>query len=649
MPHPTIEDTNNTGTEQIDDKEKKPLEEMNLTDMTEDQQKEIVQAWVKKFKRSEEHRRPFLANWLRFYKLYRALREKTNYAYDTSLMPPIAFEIIETVKPRIAAANINTHIIPREESDVENPSLTAWEDLVQYDFDIIQFKNKKIDLITAQLEFGFAVAMVLWKAGIDGNDGDPDLIVWDLWLSYWDPEATDLSIDSKYEIFQIFKTKESIMRDEKKRKEKLYNETNLKKISNKTVVDPRKERYEVNTKRMGMITAANKVQPEDAGDRSGDKIQDQKLELWQIFDHEHDKLIVIGNRQEVLRYEDTPYIKVNSGRICLNLVDHKVPWEMVGIGHIEPVESTIYEIADSRNQAMDDITMHLDPIIKIKKGMGVTKDDIIFGPGEVWELKNTNDVTIERGTDISRVWIEKDSILKKDIQTSLAISEYAMGMPNSSQEPGNKVELLLLQTNIRFSLLLHQFETFLTKLVNMLIQMNQEFLTQDKAFRLLGEKFKPQFKKFKEADKQIQVDAIVDLEPKLDQTPQQERGDLMALYKMFVVEDKPDGSDPEEMNVWKARKRIFQKEVLDKFGYKQYSDAIIGPEIKPQPQEQQPNPAEGQIPAEAAAPVIQERIPMIGGDEGNQPVPVPTPVPAPQNNGGMMDKFLNLFKGRRNQ
>jgi hypothetical protein len=49
------------------------------------------------------------------------------------------------------------------------------------------------------------------------------------------------------------------------------------------------------------------------------------------------------------------------------MVDHKVPWELIGIGHIEPVESTIYEIADSRNQAMDDITMYLDPIVKVKK------------------------------------------------------------------------------------------------------------------------------------------------------------------------------------------------------------------------------------------------------------------------------------------
>lgn len=656
--NPTIEDAINTGSEQIDEKEKKPVEEMDLGEMTEDQQKDIVAAWVKKFKRSEDHRRPFLANWLRFYKLYRALREKTNYAYNTSLMPAIAFEIIETVKPRLAAANINTHIIPREEDDVDSPSLMAWEDLVEYDLDVAQFKSKKIDLISAVLEFGFAVAMVSWKAGKDGEDGDPDLTIWDLWLTYWDPEATDLAVDSKYEIFQIFKTKEAIMRDEKKRKEKLYNEANLKKISNKTVEDPRKERYEVNTKRMGMITAANKVQPDDAGDRGGDKIQDTKLELWQILDHEYDKLIVIGNRQELLRYEETPYLKINNGRNCLNMVDHKVPWELIGIGHIEPVESTIYEIADSRNQAMDDITMYLDPIVKVKKGSGIKKDDIIFGPGEVWMLANTNDVTIERGTDVSRVWIEKDNILKKDIQTSLAISEYAMGMPNSTTEPGNKVELLLLQTNIRFSLLLQQFEIFMTKIVNMFIQMNQEFLTQDKAMRLLGEGFKPQFKKFKEADKQVMVDAIVEIEPKLDQTPQQERVDVMALYKVFVADDRPDGTgDPQEVEMWKKRKRVFQKAILNKFGMKQFADAILGPEQVAQPAQPEPipeappepagSPPEEVTPQPEPMPAIPEKIPLIGAEQGNQPAP--EPIPVPQNSGGMMSNFLNLFKGRRNQ
>lgn len=623
-----------------------------MGEMTEDEQKDIVQAWVKKFQRSENHRKPLLANWLRFHKLYRALREKPNYAYDTSLMPPIAFEIVETVKPRLAAANINTHIIPRMEDDVDSPSLGAWGDLVKYDLDITDFKTKKIDLISSVLEFGFMVAMVAWKGGSDGEDGDPDLIIWDLWLTYWDPEATDLSVNSKYEIFRIFKTKESIVRDEKKRKEKLYNAENLKKLSNKNIDDPRKERYEINTKRMGMVTAANKTQPEDAGDNTQDKIQEQKLDLWQILDHEHNKLLVIGNSEQLLRYEDTPYSNVNKGRTCLNMVDHKVPWELVGIGHIEPVESTIYEIADSRNQAMDDITMHLDPVIKIKKGMGIKKDDIVFGPGEVWELKNTNDVTIESGTDVSRVWIEKDNILRKDIQTSLAISEYAMGLPQSTQEPGNKVELLLLQTNIRFSLLLQQFEIFMTKLVNILIELNQEFLTKEKAFRLLGDKFKPQFKKFSDKDKEVKVDAIVEIEPKLDQTPQQERADVMALYKMFVVEDKPEGGTPEEINIWKNRKRIFQKMILDRFGLGQYADAIIGPEVQAQPEqpaepEVQPEITENPDPVNnPAPPAMPEKIPLIGENQPVNPIPEPNPEPIQEarNRSGLMSKILSLFQ-----
>lgn len=652
---PTIEDAINTGTEPIDEKEKIPVEEKNLDDMTEEEQQSIVTAWVKKFNRSDENRRPYLANCLRWYKLYRALREKTNYAYDTSLMPPIAFEIVETVKPRLAAANINTHIFPRMEDDIDSPSLKAWGDLVKYDLDITDFKNKKIDLISAVLEFGFVVAMVAWKAGCDGEDGDPDLIIWDLWLTYWDPETTDLSVDSKYEIFRAFKTKESILREEKKRKIKLYNTENLKKLNNKTIDDPRKERYEINTKRMGMITAANKVQPADAGDNTGEKIQDQKLDLYQIFDHEYGKLIVIGNGEQLLRYEDTPYARVNKGRICLNMVDHKVPWELVGIGHIEPVESTIYEIADSRNQAMDDITMFLDPIIKIKKGSGVTKDDIIFGPGEVWELRNTNDVTIERNSEISRVWVEKDNILHKDIQTALAISEYAMGLPQSTQEPGNKVELLLLQTNIRFSLLLQQFESFMTKLVNILIEMNQEFLTQEKAFRLLGDKFEAQFKKFAARDKDVKVDAIVEIKPKPSQTPQQEKAELLGMYKLFVTDERPDGNNPQEVISWKKKKRVFQKMILEKTDYNQYADEILGPNIEEESVRQQdpiPNPEENPITlANKEVPgqiEIPEKIPIISNESANRPGQEPISVPAPQNKGGVMNKFLNLFKGRSN-
>jgi hypothetical protein len=93
------------------------------------------------------------------------------------------------------------------------------------------------------------------------------------------------------------------------------------------------------------------------------------------------------------------------------------------MGHLEPVETTIHEIADSRNQAMDDIVFSLDPIRKVKKGAGYKDSDLVHKPGAIWYLQKSDDVVIERGPEVSRVWVEKDNLLRREIRSEEHTSE----------------------------------------------------------------------------------------------------------------------------------------------------------------------------------------------------------------------------------
>ncbi len=580
-----------------------------LSSLTEDQRKNIVTKWVKKFKRDRDFRKPYQEKWLRMWKLYRAFRDKTNYAYDTNLMPPIAFEIVETVKPRLAAAKMNVRILPRFKKDLKSTSLESWDDKIKYDLDHMGFADKKIDWVTSQLIFGNGVIQLMWKGE------DPFMSMPDLWLFYPDSEATSLN-DSRHESLLVYKRKEIIEEEEEKRgANKLYE--NLDKVANKKITDdPRKERYEINTKKMGQVAKGG----EEEGSTSEEKMEEEKLELIQIWDHEEDLLMVIANQTELIRYEETPYLNINQGRLFIDLPDHSVPWELWAIGHIEPVETTILEIADSRNQAMDDIVFNLDPIRKIRKASHLKADDIKYEPGAVWLLDKADDAVVERPPDISREWIDKDEVLRREIQTTLAISEYAMGLPKSAQEAQGKVELLLMQTSIRFSLLLRQLEIAMTQIVNNLIGLNSEFLTEDKEYRLIGKEI--DFKTFTQKDKEIQVDAIVEIDPAPDDTPEKKKEDVLRLYRIFVAEDKPDPANPEELAQWKTKKRTLQKMILEEFGKEQYEDLIIGLEKKEKTEEAVPA-ANPQTPPEM--PIIPGAGPMIPAAPGTAPMPAAIP------------------------
>jgi len=616
--------------------------DLKPSDTQEEEDRKLIEMWTSRFTRAETFRRPFIDRNLRMYKLYRAYRSASNYAYGTSLMPPTGFEIIETVKPRLASAEIKINLYPTKQENENSPSLSQWDDLLEYDLQVMEFDDKKIEWINAQLMFGNGILQIMW----DGDEnGDPYIEVVDNFLFYPDPQAMKRLKNSRWEIKQAFKSKAVIEKDEKARGEDpLYTVNELDEETGEMTVkplikskkwekidegsetpdDPRRQRYEINTLKMGQIDdRKNKDQAIDQttgnGSSTPDKMAgDKVVEIWECWDHVEGKLITIFNRKEAVRNDDNPYANVNGGQVFIDLPDITLNWEYYAMSHLEPVETTIHEIADSRNQAMDDIVFSLDPIRKVKKGQGYKDSDIVHKPGAIWYLQKADDVVIERGPEISRQWVEKDNLLRREIQTSLALSEYTQGLPKGNQEPASKVEILLMQTNIRFSLLVRQMEIAITELANALIQMNREFLGDEKSFRIVGKKIK--WGKFTKEDKNVEVDAFVDIVPKKEKTAEQEAKEVLEMYKLFVVDDKPEGGTPEEVAVWKKKKATLQKLIVEKMGYEEYAD-ILAPELKI---EVQPD-AQPKVEAQGEPAPVSARIPN-GPAEGIADNPVPAMI-----------------------
>lgn len=599
-------------------------------DTPDEAERKLVALWQGRFTRAENYRRAHIDRMNRMYKLYRAYRDATNYAYGTNIMPPIGFEIIETIKPRLASAEIDIRLQPTKQEHVDSPLIGEWESLIEYDLSVLGddtgFDDLKIMWINSMLIFGNGPAQLSWSGD---ENGHPYLEIVDPYLFYPDPKATNRLLDSRWEIKQTFKDKAIIVDDEKKRGDyALYDAVKLREIEDQPIkLDPRVDRTAINTLRMGQMNdGKNRGQATDSGPGTGatDKnTGEAQVEIWECWDHVTNKLQVIFNRAKVMRDDESPYLKVRGGRMFIDLPDISLNWEYYAMSHLEPVETTIYEMADSRNQAMDDIVFSLDPIRKIKKGKGYKPEDLKHSPGAVWELDNVNDVAIETGPNISNAWQAKDNMLRQSIQTALALSEYTQGIPNSGTEPVGKVELLLMQTNIRFSLLVRQMEIAFTDLTNMMIQMNQEFLGDSMEYRITGTKVS--FKSFGPDAKQIGLDARVDIQPKPEKSDTQEANETVALYKALVTDDQPgQGADPEEVQDFKRRKRVMQRMLIKAFGRSKLEDEIMGPDPKP---------------ATAAptqtAPADNTPIPEIKADQGGitaQPAVAPqlaTQVPEP--------------------
>jgi len=631
----------------------------------------LVTLWQKRFTQSESFRRPYLARNLRMYKLYRAYRDAANYAYGTNLMPPTGFQIIETVKPRLASAQMQVNIYPRNEENIDNKEgIEKWDDLVEFDLQEMEFDDEKILWINAQLIFGNGVAQIFWEGKTPGWE------IVDNWLFYPDPKAQNRLKNSRWEIKQSFKSKAVIEAEEKKRGDNpLYTVKEEKdgvmeviplinsikwekdiKDEQPTGDDPRRDRYQINTLKMGQINDGRQKKSDidsTPGDKTDDKENERTIEIWECWDHITGKLQVVFNRKDIVRDEENPYMKVREGHVFIDLPDISLNWEYYAMGHLEPVETTIHEMADSRNQAMDDIVFSLDPIRKVKKGAGYKTEDLKHAPGATWFLNKADDVTFEKLPEISRSWVEKDNLFRREIQESLALSEYTSGIPNSGQEPSSKVEVLLMQTNIRLALIVRQLEIATTDLVNAIIEMNQEFLDEDLAMRITGKNFR--FREFTQQDKEIGVDAYVTISPKQEKTSDQEAKEALEMYKLFVVDDKPqDVNDTAEVEAWRRKKNLLQKIIAEKMGYEEYVD-ILAPKYEPKPKQANPIPEGGApaIPAETGGPAekpapsaevkTEQAIPILQKEGEGQPEAQPNEA-GKQN---IMQKLLAMVAGRK--
>lgn len=639
-----------------------------------DEDKKVIDKWKNRFTRAERFRDPFEAKFLRMWKLYRAYRDKTNYAYNTNLMPPIGFEIIETVKPRLSASKMTTRIFPVDKDDIGSGAIEEWDSLMAYDFDIMGIDDKKVDWIDSMLKYGNGYAHLYWMDAEDG--GDPNMDIVDNWLLYFDPNATNRLKDSEWEIKQVFKSKARIEKEEKMRNvreeledvaddeegddiEEVVDEDtqemkrvrrkkvhgvykNLEYVKDQKITDdPRTERLAIETLKAGQIYTGD-LESDDTQTRNSDQRHESKLvEIWECYDHDTDEIVTIMNREVLARQEDNPYKDINEGRMIIDLPCIRVPWSAYAMGLMEPVETIIHEIADSRNQAMDSIVFNLDPIKKVRKDSGLTSEDLMTRPGAMWELENADDVVTETPSAPNNAWVEKDNLLRREIQTSLALSEYVRGLPSSSQEPSSKVEILLTQTQIRFSQMVRQFEVAMTDVVNILIQMNQKFLPEQKTYRLLGEDV--DFKEFTDESKKVKVDARVEIEPKQEKGPEQRKKEVLELYKIFIAEDVPAEGDAEGRKQWESKKKELQKMILDEYDKSQYEDVLLGlQKLEDAEQESATGDEDNVVEGGEQAPqrTNREPIPLVENDTP-QAIPQGVPQQPPQ---GLLASLLGRLR-----
>ena len=530
---------------------------------------------VNKFNHSLTWRNPFKEKWDRFYNMYRSHLNDTAYPWQSNIWVPYSFSTVETLAPRMLANRPQIDVMPREAADEQYADIQS--KLIDFEWEAMNADDIMEGAVKSQLMYGTAIVKVYWKTDkaqvvkkeqVDETfpelgtveeeveetifDG-PEIELVDLYDFFWDPRAIDME-SARWVAHRTYQTFDHL---EELQKQGVYKNVAL--LKDATLVSGDDEK----ASRRGTLGVA---MPDELASKNEGKNVIELIEYW-----EDEKVITVANRGIVIRDEANPYR--HGKKPFVRIVDQSVPHEFLGIGELEPIETLQYELNDRRNQRMDNITLVLNRMWKVKNGANVDEDELVSDAGGVVHTDNMDGIEALQMPDVTSSSYNEETLIKGDIQQTTGVSDFTRGVGSESLGNDTATGISLIQEagNARFKLKIRNLEAGIEEIGRMMVSLNEQFLTEEKSIRVLGDEG-IEWTTIKPDDMRGNFDVMVQSGSTLPSNEAVERKQTMEMFQIFA-------GDPE------VDQRELKRMVLDTFGIKNI-DKLLTPPAGVGPQEQ---------------------------------------------------------------
>jgi hypothetical protein len=427
--------------------------------------KEALDLVVKRFNASETFVRPYFEMFQEFYKLYRSYIEEGRLPWRSNLFIPKTFEIVETIAPRVAMSQRTFKALPVEGMDVQNAE--AYTDLLKLQFEKTDMEDIVEQLVKESLIYGTSVCKVSWM------DNLPNPEVVDIFDFFFDPKARN-DQEMKYAIHRCERDIEDLEENPN------YDKAAINRLKEGSSTPDNTERQE----RQAIVGAS---EPKDDSRK-----RFELLEYWGTFKGEN-YIIVVANREEVLRCDTNPYEKWNPFVVVRDTI---VPHEFYGIGEIEPNVSLQNELNDIRNQRLDNIKLNINSMWKVLAGGAQYEEELISRPGGIVHMTRQDGVLPMDRQVVPAEAFTEESIIKSDMERSTGSNSPLSGAlvsPMGGSQGGviNRTATAwqgaINQADKRFSAKVNQLKRGLIKIGRKFIELSQQFVTEPQAIRIFNQ------------------------------------------------------------------------------------------------------------------------------------------------------------------
>jgi hypothetical protein len=462
--------------------------------------KQIIKEIKEKLEKAESSQRPYFDKFSRLDDLYHS---KTNSKYTlpngSKVFVPISYSFVETILPRMLSTSPKMNYHPQEEQDISKAEIASH--LFSYWWDKTNAYIEVHDWVKNALIYGTGILKTKWhskittkKYNVNGEAvtedyfeyKDPKIESCNIYDVFYDPSATSTN-NIKWVVHRIYTDINTLMDEDKALKalkNKLSEEglgieaENLDMYENLPALKSKlaKDKTERST--------YNESRRKSAGGSSYQGSGANEVMLYEYHAENGDIITIAPEQEYIIRHQKKPYWHGRLNFIFLN--DTKVINEVYGKGEIEPIEKPQHALNTVVNQVIDTANYQLNFMWKAKDT--VEDSELVTMQGNIVHVQDMSDVDVIRpeiGT--GQTAFQMIAYLKETMQEALGINDYIKGQTSPDATLG-EVEIKTEQANYRIKQKIKLFEEQgLRKLGEIILALYQQFMSQEKVIRIVGE------------------------------------------------------------------------------------------------------------------------------------------------------------------
>ena len=210
--------------------------------------------------------------------------------------------------------------------------------------------------------------------------------------------------------------------------------------------------------------------------------------LYEVLNYwEDERYCIMINRGAVAYDGPNPYWR-HSKKPFVATSFEPLPNEFYGMSAMQLIEHLQEEMNTHRNQRIDNVSMIINRMVKVRNGADIDESELISRPHGVIHVNNMDDVQEFAMNDVTGSAYTEEQIAKMDMENTLGVPSVVRGADPGRAETATEVVTKSTNAGMRFDIKIMLFETMGFKRLAMLMDLNnQQFIDDERLIRLVGE------------------------------------------------------------------------------------------------------------------------------------------------------------------